>query len=294
MKNWTLAKTEQVQGWLMCLPWLLGFLLFTVGPMLYSFYLSFTDFDMFNPPNFVGLKNYINLFTRDRLVLIGAKTTFLFTLVSVPLNIVGGLGLGLLLNHKIKSIGVFRTVFYIPAVIPYVATLLMWQLVFNENFGLFNNLLSFIGIQGPNWLGDPSVALKSLVLISFWGVGRDMLIYLGGLQGIPTEFYDSAEIDGANKFQITTHITIPLLLPVIAYTTILGIITSLQAFNTSFILTGGGPANSTYFYMLHIFYKAFDDYQMGYSSALSWLLFLVTISLTALAFNQFRRKSHVE
>ena len=294
MRKRTLSQLEQIQGWLFCLPWLTGFLLFTIGPMIYSFFISFTDFDMFNTPEFLGLSNYIRIFTRDRLVPVGAATTIRFTLISVPLNIAGGLGLGLLLNQKIKSIGFFRTAFYVPAVIPYVATLLMWQLVFNENFGLFNSILGAVGIRGPNWLGDPSMALTSLVLISFWGVGRDMLIYLGGLQGIPTEYYESAEIDGADGVQTFLYITLPMLVPIISYTVILGIITSLQAFNTAFILTAGGPADSTYFYMLHVFYKAFDDYQMGYSAALSWLLFLVTIGLTTLAFLLFKRKSYAE
>lgn len=288
------AMSENLRGWLFCSPWIIGFLFLTCGPMMYSLFMSFTDYDLFNPPKWIGLKNYGKIFTGDRLVPIGVRITLIFTCLSVPLNLICGLGLGLLVNHKLKGIGFFRTLLYIPAVVPYVATLLMWQMIFNENFGLFNGILQSIGIKGPNWLGNPSLTLFSFMIISLWGVGRDMLIYLGGLQGIPTEYYESAQIDGAGRFRSFFHITLPLLVPVISYTAILGIITSLQAFNTAFILTDGGPANATYFYMLHVFYKAFDDYQMGYSSALSWLLFLVTILLTILALTISRRKSHVE
>ncbi len=292
MKQHSLSQIERIQGWLFCLPWIIGFLLFTVGPMVYSLFLSFTDYDMFNKAQWIGLANYQKIFSRDILVPVGVRTTVLFTLFSVPLNLIGGLALGLLLNHKIKGISTFRTVFYIPAVVPYVACLLMWQLVYNQNFGLLNAILAKFGVTGPNWLGDPKWALSSLVIISFWGVGRDMLIYLGGLQGIPTEYYEAADIDGASRWRKIMNITLPLLLPIIAYTSILGIITSLQAYNTAYILTAGGPANSTYFYMLHVFFKAFEDYQMGYSSALSWLLFIVTLGLTFLAFALFRRKSN--
>ena len=289
----TLAQTETIEGWLFCLPWIIGFLGFTVGPMLYSLAMSFTDYDMINKAKWVGVDNYKKIFFSDNLVPIGVKVTLLFTAISVPLNLVGGLSLALLLNHKLKGMSMFRTLFYIPAVVPYVASLLMWQLIFNQNFGLLNLFLEKIGFSSvPNWLGDPRYALWSLILISFWGVGRDMLVYLGGLQGIPTEYYEAAEIDGASSWRQLFSITLPLLIPVIMYTSILGIITSLQAYNTAYILTGGGPANSTYFYMLHVFNKAFQDFQMGYSSALSWLLFIVTMFLTMLALVVTRRKSN--
>ncbi|KXS37683.1 MAG: multiple sugar transport system permease protein [Candidatus Frackibacter sp. T328-2] len=281
---------EKVAGWLLASPWILGFLFFTAGPMLYSLFLSFTNYDLFNRPEWIGFANYNRIFTGDYLVPQALKVTFIFTLTSVPLNLILGLLIALLLNQKIKMLSFFRTVYYLPSVIPYIATLFMWMLVFNPAFGLFNSVLKLVNINGPNWLGDPDWALPSLVIISLWGVGRSMLVYLAGLQGVPTELYESAKIDGANAWQSFWKITIPMISPVIFFNLIMGIITSLQAFNTAYIMTQGGPVNSTYFFMLHIFYNAFEDYNMGYSSALAWILFIITFVFTLIVFKSVGSK----
>lgn len=288
------SSREKVAGWLLASPWIIGFVAFTVGPMLYSLFLSFTNYDMFNKPGWIGLANYSKLFTGDYLVPQAFKVTLTYTCASVSVNLVLGLLIALLLNQKIKLLGFFRTVFYLPSVLPYIATLFMWMLVFNTDFGLINSVIRFFGLKGPNWLGDPHWALSALIVISVWGVGKDMLIYLAGLQGVPTQFYEAAELDGASAWISFWKITIPMISPVIFFNLVIGIINSLQAFNTAYIMTEGGPVNSTYFYMLHIYYKAFEDYQMGYSSALAWILFIITILFTFLIFKWIGSKIYYE
>jgi multiple sugar transport system permease protein len=289
-----ISSKEKVAGWLLASPWLIGFLAFTVGPMLYSLFLSFTNYDMFNKPLWIGLANYSKLFTGDYLVPQALKVTFIYTLISVSINLVLGLLIALLLNQKIKLLGFFRMVFYLPSVLPYIATLFMWMLVFNTDFGLINSVVKIFGLKGPNWLGDPHWTLSALIIISVWGIGKDMLIYLAGLQGVPTQLYEAAELDGASAWKSFWKITIPMISPVIFFNLIIGIINSLQAFNTAYIMTEGGPVNSTYFYMLHIYYKAFEDYQMGYSSALAWILFIITILFTFLVFRTVGAKIYYE
>jgi multiple sugar transport system permease protein len=288
------SSREKVAGWLLASPWIIGFVAFTVGPMLYSLFLSFTNYDMFNKPGWIGLANYSKLFTGDYLVPQAFKVTLTYTCASVSVNLVLGLLIALLLNQKIKLLGFFRTVFYLPSILPYIATLFMWMLVFNTDFGLINSVIRFFGLKGPNWLGDPHWALSALIVISVWGVGKDMLIYLAGLQGVPTQFYEAAELDGASAWTSFWKITIPMISPVIFFNLVIGIINSLQAFNTAYIMTEGGPVNSTYFYMLHIYYKAFEDYQMGYSSALAWILFIITILFTFLIFKWIGSKIYYE
>jgi multiple sugar transport system permease protein len=289
-----ISSKEKVAGWLLASPWLIGFLAFTVGPMLYSLFLSFTNYDMFNKPLWIGLANYSKLFTGDYLVPQALKVTFIYTLISISINLVLGLLIALLLNQKIKLLGFFRMVFYLPSVLPYIATLFMWMLVFNTDFGLINSVVKIFGLKGPNWLGDPHWTLSALIIISVWGIGKDMLIYLAGLQGVPTQLYEAAELDGASAWKSFWKITIPMISPVIFFNLIIGIINSLQAFNTAYIMTEGGPVNSTYFYMLHIYYKAFEDYQMGYSSALAWILFIITILFTFLVFRTVGAKIYYE
>jgi multiple sugar transport system permease protein len=181
-------------------------------------------------------------------------------------------------------LSIWRTVFYLPSILSGVAVIIMWILLLNPEFGMINSLLASIGIDGPNWLGDPKWALNALVMMSLWGVGGSMLIYLGGLQGIPTEMYDAANVDGANDWQQLLHITIPMMSPVIFFNLVMGIIGALQTFDTAFIATAGGPAYSTYFYMLHLFSKAFEEMKMGYASALAWILFMVIMALSLLVF----------
>lgn len=278
-----LSTQEEIAGWVFALPWILGFCMFTFGPMLWSLAMSFTNYDMFRW-QWIGLANYRRMFLIDDLVLRSLLVTTTYALMSVPLHLTFGFSLALLLNQKIKGLSVWRTIFYLPSVISGVAVIIMWILILSPEFGLINSILNYIGIKGPNWLGSPQWALPSLVLISLWGVGGSMLIYLGGLQGIPTELYDAAKVDGCNDWQSFWHVTIPMMSPVIFFNLVMGIIGALQTFDTAFIATRGGPSFSTYFYMLHLFTNAFEMLKMGYASALAWVLFIYIMILTLLVF----------
>ena len=279
----SMSAQEELAGWLFASPWIIGFIIFTLGPMLFSLGMSFTNYDLFSW-KWIGFTNYIRMFTFDDLVLRSLSVTLRYAFLSVPLHLLFGFCLALLLNQKIRGLSIWRTIFYLPSVLSGVAVIVLWVLVLSPEFGLLNSLLANFGIDGPNWLGDPKIALYSLVLMSLWGVGSSMLIYLAGLQGIPTEMYDAAKVDGANDFQQLIYVTIPMMSPVIFFNLVLGIIGSLQTFDTAFIATGGGPAYSTYFYMLHLFSNAFLELKMGYASALAWLLFIVIMLLTMLVF----------
>jgi len=279
---------EEIAGWLFALPWITGFVLLTAIPMIASLGLSFTNYDLFNPPKLVGAQNYVRLATGDNLVWHSLKVTTKYALISVPLNLVFGFLLAVLLNQDIKGLGIWRTIFYIPSVVTGVSVMILWMLILSPQYGLVNAMLAQIGIRGPNWLGDPQWALLSLALMNLWGVGGNMLIYLGGLQGIPTEYYDAAVVDGAGTIQKFAHITIPMMSPVIFFNLVMGIIGALQSFDAAFMMTGGGPAWATYFFMLHLFTKAFEELQMGYASALAWVLFVYILVLTALVFRSSR------
>jgi multiple sugar transport system permease protein len=279
----TLALQEELAGWLFASPWILGFVFFVLWPMIWSALMSFTNYDLFNW-RFVGLANYERMIKVDDLVLRSLSVTTRYALMSVPLHVVVGYMLALLLNQKVVGVGIWRTIFYFPSVLSGVAVIILWILVLSPEFGLVNSLLANVGIQGPNWLGDPNWALTSLVIMSLWGVGGSMLIYLAGLQGIPTEMYEAAKVDGANEWQQFWNITIPMTSPVIFFNFVIGLIAALQTFDTAFIATNGGPAWSTYFYMLHLFNTAFLELKMGYASALAWVLFLYILILTLLVF----------
>jgi multiple sugar transport system permease protein len=274
---------EELSGWLFASPWIIGFMIFTLGPMLYSLGMSFTNYDLFSW-QWVGFNNFKRMVVIDDLVLRSLSVTLRYALLSVPLHLTCGFLLAILLNQKIRGLSIWRTIFYLPSVLSGVAVIVLWVLVLAPEFGLINSLLANFGIQGPNWLGDPKISLYSLVMMSLWGVGSSMLIYLAGLQGISSELYDAAKVDGANDSQQFFFVTIPMMSPVIFFNLVLGIIGSLQTFDTAFIATHGGPAYSTYFYMLHLFSNAFLELKMGYASALAWVLFLVIMLLTMLVF----------
>ncbi len=277
------TSQEELAGWLFASPWIIGFMIFTLGPMLFSLVMSFTNYDLFTW-KWVGIANYTRMITFDDLVLRSLSVTLRYALLSVPLHLVCGFCLALMLNQKIRGLSIWRTIFYLPSVLSGVSVIVLWVLVLSPEFGMVNSLLANIGIKGPNWLGDPKIALYSLVMMSLWGVGSSMLIYLAGLQGISSELYDAAKVDGANEVEQLIHVTIPMMSPVIFFNLVLGIIGSLQTFDTAFIATGGGPAYSTYFYMLHLFSNAFLELKMGYASALAWVLFIVIMLLTLLVF----------
>ncbi len=277
-----LARRENLMGWLWASPWILGFLIFTLGPMVASVYYSFTDFPVISPPKWIGIENYRTMLTADKFFFQALKVTTTYAVVSVPLYLIIGFGIALLLNQDIRLLTLWRTIYYLPAVVSGVAVALLWQWIFNSDFGLANWLLRQIGIKGPSWLLDPQWALPALIIMSLWGVGGGMVIYLAGLQGVPTALYEAAEIDGAHALQRFIHITLPMVSPVIFFNLIIGIIGALQTFTQAFIMTRGGPQRATYFFMLHLYNNAFEWLKMGYASALAWVLFFYILALTLL------------
>ena len=278
-----LARQESLAFYAMISPWILGFLVFTFGPMIYSFYMSFFDWPLREPPTFVGINNYVRFFS-DEVWLKSLQVTVYYTLGAVPLGLIFAFLLSLLLNQKIPGMPVFRTIFYLPNLVPATANAVLWLFVLNAQVGIINTSLRYVGIQGPAWLGASKWAIPALILMSLWGVGGSMVIYLAGLQGIPEYLYEAAKIDGANQFKQFLHITIPMVTPVIFFNLVMGIIGSFQVFNQAYIMTQGGPGRATYFYVYYLYRNAFDYYRMGYGAAMAWFLFAVILVLTLLNF----------
>ncbi len=263
-------------------PWLIGLIVFTAGPIIAAMALSLTDYSVIMDTEFVGLRNYVEMFSLDQLFWTSLGNTVYYTLLSVPLSMLTALCLALLLNQKVKGMAVFRTIFYLPSIVPVVAMAIIWIWMLQPRFGLVNLFLGLFGIRGPEWLGDPRWSKPALILMSLWGSGGSMIIYLAGLQGIPQQLYEAAELDGANVFQRFAHITLPMLTPTLFFTLIMGIIGSFQTFTQAYIMTGGGPVNSTLFYVLYLYRQAFEYFRMGYASAMAWVLFVVIFVLTLL------------
>lgn len=278
----SLARREALAFYLMISPWLAGFLLFTLGPMVASLGISLTRWDLLSPARFVGLANYQKMFTRDPLFWQSLKVTTLYTAAYVPLELSGGLILALLMNQRLRGIALFRTIYYLPSVLPGVAFVVLWMWILHPDVGLLNTVLSYLGIQGPRWLVDPRWALSALLMMSLWGLGRSMVIYLASLQTLPAHLYEAAAIDGANTWQSFWKITLPLLTPTIFFNLVLSIISTFQTFTSAFVATDGGPLDSTLFYVLYLFRQAFQYFNMGYASAMAWFLFLVILVLTLL------------
>jgi multiple sugar transport system permease protein len=276
---WGRWLRKNMDGWLFASPWIIGFFLWTLGPMVASLALAFTEWDLISPAKFVGVENFRSMLT-DPLVAQSLKVTTIYAVASVPLHIVFGMLLALLLNAKIIGLRFYRTAFYLPSVLSGVAVALLWRWLFSPEFGLINQMLSYAGIQGPSWLGDQKWALPSLVLMSLWGVGAGAIIYLAGLQGIPTDLYEAAEVDGARSWQRLVHITLPMMTPVLFFQLVMGIISALQVFTQAYIMTNGGPNNATLFMILHLYRNAFTYQRMGYASALAWVLFIYILILT--------------
>jgi len=278
----TFRQQETIAAWLLITPWLLGFLLFIAGPMLASIWLSFTSWDLLTPPKWVGLANYIRLGTADPSVGRSLRVTTVYSFVSVPLNVAFGLFVAMLLNERIRLQSFMRTLYYLPSVVSGVAVALLWRWIFAADFGLLNSFLALAGIRGPAWLSDTRTALPALIIMSLWGVGGGMVIYLAGLQSVPTALYEAAEIDGAGAVRRFWNITVPMISPVIFFQTIMGIIGALQTFTQAFIMTDGGPKDATLFFLLYLYRNAFQQYKMGYASALAWVLFFYIMALTLL------------
>lgn len=274
---------EALDCYIFMSPAILGLLLFTLGPILASAYFSFTKYDILDSPEWIGFANYTKLFS-DPFFWHSIKITLTYAVVSVPLGLVVSLALAMLLNQNLKGIFIIRTIYYLPVVISGVAVSLLWRWIFNPDFGLLNWFLGWFSINGPNWLFSEEWALRAVILMSLWSVGGSMLIYLAGLQGIPTELYDAAEIDGANGWRKFLNVTIPMLSPVIFFNLIMGVIGSLQIFTEGYVMTSGGPNNATLFSVLYLYRNAFDYLQMGYASAMAWVLFIIILTFTLLVF----------
>ena len=277
------SKKEAVEGFLFISPWLIGFLIFTLGPLIASIFLSLSKWDIFSDPQFVGFANYVKMF-EDPLFKKSLWNTFYYSIVSIPLGMAGGLSLALLLNQKVKGLPIFRTIFYLPSVTSGVAVALLWKWIFNPEFGLANAILNWFGLPGSQWLSSPTWAMPAIIIMSLWGVGGGMLIYLAGLQGIPQQLYEAAELDGAGSWSCFVNITLPMLSPTLFFQLIMGIIGSFQVFTQVFVMTGGGPANATLVYVLYLYRNAFQWWKMGYASALAWFLFAIILILTLIQF----------
>ncbi len=278
------ALAENVAGFLFISPWIIGFIVIEIGPLLAAAYLSLTNYDILSEAKFIGLRNYDKLFFNDPLFWHSLRVTAIYSVGSVTLHIIFGVLLALMLNQNLRGMAFYRTIYYLPAVVSGVAVSYMWIWVLNKEAGIVNTGLRYVGIEGPNWLFNMEWVLPTFVLMSLWALGGGMVLYLAALQGVPTALYEAAEIDGAGWRPRIWHVTIPMISPVIFFNFIIGIIGSFQVFTGAFIITGGGPANATLFYVLYLYRHAFENFKMGYASALAWVLFLIIMTLTAVSF----------
>lgn len=270
--------------YLFILPWIIGFLVFTLGPLIFSLIMSFFNWPITSEPTFVGIENYKTMFTQDPQFYKSIIITFKFAAIFVPLNLAIALILALLITQPLKGMKFFRTIFYLPAVVSGVAISIIWGWIFNSEYGILNYLLSLIGIDGPMWLVDPKWAILTIVIASAWGVGIMMLIFYTNIKGIPTELYEAAAIDGAGPLRQFFSITIPSITPTILFNVITSVIGALQQLTLVLLLTGGGPLKSTYFYGIYVYNNAFKHHQLGYASANAWFMFIVVLLLTLLIF----------
>jgi multiple sugar transport system permease protein len=286
---------DTVDGYLFTLPLILGLLLWTVGPMVASFYISFTHYPLLQAPSFVGVANYWDMFTAPYLrVLHSLQVTLLYTLISLPLMLATSLGAALLLNQRVRGITAFRTAFYIPTIVPQIAMIFVWGWLLNPEFGLVNAGLRLLGLPKANWLNDPNTALISLALLSLWSIGPTMIVFLAGLQMIPAEYYDAAKIDGAGDWHLFRYITLPLLSPTTFFNVVMNSIWTFRYFVPPFVLTQGGPLYATYVYNLNLYEKAFQWLQMGLASAMAWLLFVIVLVITLILFRSSDAWVHYE
>ncbi len=277
-----MRRREAILGYAFIWPWMIGILAFTLGPFLAAFYLSFTTYSILQPGEWVGLGNYVRALTREPLFWKSLGNTTYYVVGAVPIRIVLGFTLALLLNARVRGLVVWRSLFYVPSVTPAVATTALWMYLLNPQFGLVNYALSLLGIRGFPWLTSPYWSKPALLIMSVWWVGAPMVIFLAGLQGIPHHLYEAAELDGATWWDRLLHVTIPMMTPSIFFNVVIELIATFQVFTQAFMMTHGGPLDSTRFYMLYLYDNAFHYFKMGYASALAWILFIVVFALTML------------
>ena len=278
-------------------PWIIGFLVFMVYPLGASIYYSFCDYSVLRAPIWIGTANYTDLF-QDNLFWISLENTFIFAALALPIGTIVALSLAMLLNMRVRFMSVYRTIFFLPSLVPTVAMAVLWLWILNGDYGVLNTALTplfhLIGQQPPNWLGDPLWTKPALVILSVWSGGNTMVIYLAGLQDVPRQLYEAADLDGAGWWSRTWHVTLPMLSPVILFNVIMGIIGSLQVFTLPYVMfpAGGQPANSTYFYVMYLFDNAFIYHKMGLACAMGWIMFLLIMVLTLVSLRVSRRHVH--
>lgn len=285
---------ERNWGILLAAPAMIGFLLFTLIPMIASLGFSLTDWNIGGSFSFIGLENYKTMLTEDKLFSKSLFVTIYYTLGSVPLVMAGAFFIAMLLNQKVKGLSIFRTIFYLPVLVPSVANTMLWLWMFNPDFGLLNTILGSVGISGQQWIYSESTSIPSLMLMSTWGLGNAAVIFLAGLQGVPAHLYEAVEVDGGGPLRKLWHVTIPMMTPTIFFNLVMALINTFQVFNEAYIMTEGGPNNSTLFYVYYLFRTAFKDSQMGYACALAWGLFLIILFLSSLIFLTSRKWVYYE
>ncbi|MCY9517727.1 carbohydrate ABC transporter permease [Paenibacillus apiarius] len=287
-------KKEERAFWIFASPWIIGFILFTGGPMIASLWLSFTSYDVVSAPQFVGFDNFISLF-QDALFFKSLSVTTYYVVLAVPFTIMLSLLLAVLLNQKIKGLLVFRTLFYAPSIVSGVSIAFLWSWLLNPDFGFVNNILhDWFGVEGLGWFTDAKLVIPSMVLMQITGIGGTMVIFLASLQSLPKDLYEAADIDGAGSFRKFFKITVPLISPVILFNTIMAIISSFQIFTQAYVITKGGPEWNSYFYVYYLFDTAFSQFRMGYASAQAWILFIIIFALTMLSLMVSRRYVYYE
>ncbi|MEK5164161.1 sugar ABC transporter permease [Paenibacillus sp. FSL R5-0527] len=285
LRNKRHTNRKDLYGWLFAMPAILGLLIFTLGPMIYSLYMSFTDYTGSNSPTFTGLDNYRRMFSgEDQYFYKSLAVTFYFVILSVPTGIIYSFLLAILLNQNVKGKAVFRTIFYLPSIVPIIAISFIWLWLLNPDLGLANELLRSLGLPGSQWIFGEKTVMPSLALMNLWTTGGTMIIFLAGLQDIPRSLYEAIEMDGGTRLDKLRHITIPLMTPTIFFNLIMGIINGFQVFSQAYVMTNGGPNNASLFYVFYLYREAFQFSRMGSASAIAWVLFAIIMILTYVVF----------
>ena len=288
-----MRRRDTLWGYIFLAPFIIGFFLWQAGPLLLSLYYSFTEYDLLQAEEWIGLGNYQRMLD-DKLFWVSLVNTVIYTAMSVGIFLVFSLGGALLLNAKLRGISLFRIVVYLPSQLPLVASAFIFLWIFEPTFGLANYLLVTIGLEPQQWLFDPVLAKPTLAIMGIWGIGTGIIIFLAGLQSVPESLYDAAKVDGAGTLRQFWHVTLPMVSPVILFSLIISIIASFQVFDLAYIMTDGGPGTETLFYVLYIFRNGFEFFRMGYASALAWVLFILILGLTFLNFRSSGRWVHYE
>ncbi|HEY3109887.1 MAG TPA: sugar ABC transporter permease [Chloroflexota bacterium] len=294
-RRWlTQRRREELTAYLFILPWVIGFLIFTAGAMLFSFYISLNETDLLSLSKFVGLRNYTKALTSDSLFMKSLAVTAWYTVMVVPFGTVVAMAIAMMLNQKLRWVGVWRTIYYMPALVSGVAVALLWGWVLNPDYGIVNQGLKLLGVPGPRWFGSETWAVPGMVLVAVWGTGTNMVLYLAGLQSIPTEVQEAARIDGAGPWRLFWNVTLPLLTPTVFFNVLTSIIGSFQVFTLALILTAGGPNNATLTMVLYLYREGFQLFNFGYASAVAWLLFAIIMIFTLIVMRSSSTWVHYE